>query len=275
MAFDTHVELENPAISPRSYEYWTNTALAPGSEPGNSFTDVYAEIIVPIEEVRLPPWYYDLASEETPTGEDRVVTLDKLRWFKNWQREGFLYAYPNMGGQNYWGVINHANEEGIFRIADNTKTPGLKFWTFGYNSLNVDPFDGARSSRPFIELWAGRTEEFFEKTVLMSNQVFKFDETYSPSVGLTDVNAANENILLHGYWDEEERFNLQWFALNPETELTIKLSQAETILREEKLKPDPHNGNQVQINASSTPITIIITNSIGVEIFSGEFVPDD
>jgi len=39
---------------------------------------------------------------------------------------GIAYAAPDMQGGNFWGVINHDNEEGIIRIADNTVTRGLK-----------------------------------------------------------------------------------------------------------------------------------------------------
>lgn len=273
-AIDTHVELENPNESPRQYEYWTNTGLAPGSEPGNSFADENAEMIIPIEEVRLPPWYYELAKEEEPTGEERVVRLDKLRWFRNWQQEGILYAYPDMGGMNYWGVINHGNEEGIFRIADNDKTPGLKFWTFGYDSINVDPFAGARSSRAFIELWAGVTNEFFQKTMLMAGEVYEFDETYSPSVGMTNVNGASENILVNGYWNDEGQFILQWHAINPETKITIIFKQDETILLDRIYIPDTAKGNLIQLEqVSHHPITVLFIDTSGEEIYTTEFYP--
>ena len=48
---------------------------------------------------------------------------------------GIAYAAPDMQGGNFWGVINHDNEEGIIRIADNTVTPGLKMWTWGFPSF--------------------------------------------------------------------------------------------------------------------------------------------
>jgi hypothetical protein len=31
-----------------------------------------------------------------------------------------------MGGANFWGVINHDNEEGIIRVADAKVTRGFK-----------------------------------------------------------------------------------------------------------------------------------------------------
>ena len=45
--------------------------------------------------------------------------FEKLRYFKNWPTMGIAYAAPDMQGGNFWGVINHDNEEGIIRIADN------------------------------------------------------------------------------------------------------------------------------------------------------------
>ncbi len=272
-AIDTQVELENPNASPRQYEYWTNTGLAPGSDPGNSFTDGNAEMIVPIEKVRLPPWYYDLATNEVTTGEERVVYLDNLRWFKNWQREGILYAYPDMGGKNFWGVINHANEEGIFRIADNTKTPGLKFWTFGYDSLNVKPFESPWARRPFIELWAGVTPEFFQKTTLMAGEVYEFEETYSPSVGMTNVNGATEDILVNGFWDEEGQFNLQWHALNPELDVTIRIQQDDILLMNTTFTPDTVNGNAIELEAVNKTISIKITDTTGDILYSVDIFP--
>ena len=56
---------------------------------------------------------------------------------------GIAYAAPDMQGGNFWGVINHDNQEGIIRIADNKVTPGLKMWTWGYPSFTHET-DAAR-----------------------------------------------------------------------------------------------------------------------------------
>ena len=50
-------------------------------------------------------------------------------------------------GGNFWGVINHDNEEGIIRIADNTVTPGLKMWTWGFPSFTNET-DAAQGPEP-------------------------------------------------------------------------------------------------------------------------------
>jgi hypothetical protein len=76
---------------------------------------------------------------------------------------GIAYAAPDMQGGNFWGVINHDNEEGIIRIADNTVTPGLKMWTWGFSSFTneTDARKGPNVQRPYIELWAGVSDQFF------------------------------------------------------------------------------------------------------------------
>ena len=45
---------------------------------------------------------------------------------------GIAYAAPDMEAANFWGVMNHDNEEGIIRIADNKVIWGLKMWTWGF-----------------------------------------------------------------------------------------------------------------------------------------------
>ena len=120
-----------------------------------------------------------------------------LRRFANWPDMGIAYAFPDMRGQNFWGVINHDNEEGIFRIADNTLTPGLKIWTWGYpHSTAVDPLTTADESRPYVELWAGVTREFWQRTTLAAQGRLEIEEVYSPSVGLANVTHANGNFLI-------------------------------------------------------------------------------
>jgi hypothetical protein len=76
---------------------------------------------------------------------------------------GIAYAAPDMQGGNFWGVINHDNDEGIIRIADNLVTRGLKMWTWGFSAFTdeTDPRKAPNPQRPYVELWAGVSDEFF------------------------------------------------------------------------------------------------------------------
>ena len=88
-----------------------------------------AEIIAPIQAYRTPRWSADLDGDESAA---LAEPLRKAAPLQNWPTMGIAYAAPDMQGGNFWGVINHDNEEGIIRIADNEVTPGMKMWTWGF-----------------------------------------------------------------------------------------------------------------------------------------------
>ena len=139
-ALDARMVLKNPQAQTIPYEYWTCTTLAPGSDPKNPKTTGGAEIIAPIDAYRTPAWSAHLSRGDESLGPGNS-RFEKLRYFRNWPAMGIAYAAPDMQGGNFWGVINHDNDEGIIRIADNTVTPGLKMWTWGFASFTneTDP----------------------------------------------------------------------------------------------------------------------------------------
>ena len=161
-ALDARVVLKNPHDRAIKYEYWTCTTLAPGSDPKNPKTTGGAEIIAPIQAYSTPHWSANLAEGDKSLGLGKS-RFEKLRYFRNWPTMGIAYAAPDMQGGNFWGVINHDNEEGIIRIADNTVTPGLKMWTWGFPSFTneTDARKDPNEQRPYIELWAGVSDQFF------------------------------------------------------------------------------------------------------------------
>ena len=122
-ALDARMVLKNPRDKAIDYEYWTCTTLAPGSDPKHPRTTGAAEIIGPVEAYFTPHWSANLADGDASAGPGRS-RFEKLRYFRNWPTMGIAYAAPDMQGGNFWGVINHDNEEGIIRIADNTVRGG-------------------------------------------------------------------------------------------------------------------------------------------------------
>ena len=133
---------------------------------------------------------------------------------------GIAYAAPDMQGGNFWGVINHDNEEGIIRIADNRVTPGLKMWTWGFPSFTneTDARKDPNEARPYIELWAGVSDQFFHSAEFPARGEVSIPETYSPTVGMSNVTHANENILIN-LSAEASGVNLQFFSIEPATPL--------------------------------------------------------
>ena len=129
---------------------------------------------------------------------------------------GIAYAAPDMGAANFWGIINHDNEEGIIRIADNRVTRGLKMWTWGFPAFANDAVARTKPNpaQPYVELWAGVSDQFFHSATLPASGELSIPETYSPIVGMSGVTDANDNILLNLSADAS-RVGLEFVSLTP------------------------------------------------------------
>lgn len=223
-SFDMEVSLSNPSNDDINYEYWTCTTLAPGSDPANPKATSEAEMIVPVELVKLKDdWWSWMSNSETAyNAGEHLFYYDNLAHLKNWEDMGIAYAYPSVS-ENYWGVINHGNEEGILRIADNmNKTPGMKFWTWGNEQgQNAEPYTFSNGGvGPYIELWAGHSNEFFKDAHIQSNETITWTESYLPTVGLPAITAANKNAAAYitytpDYENSEHVFQVQLFTTLP------------------------------------------------------------
>jgi hypothetical protein len=244
-ALDARMVLKNPQPRTIPYEYWTCTTLAPGSDPKHPKATGGAEIIAPIDAYRTPAWSAGLSGgdQSLSNGNRR---FEKLRYFRNWPSPGIAYAAPDMQAKNFWGVINHDNEEGIIRIADNTVTPGLKMWTWGFPSFTdeTDPRKDPNPARPYVELWAGVSDEFFHSAEFPASGEVSIPETYSPTVGMSNVTHANENILVN-LEAEASGVNLQFFSIEPATPLRITLKRGDAVLFDDAVTADAKNGNRI------------------------------
>ncbi|KRR01492.1 DUF5107 domain-containing protein [Bradyrhizobium valentinum] len=273
-ALDARVVLKNPHDRTIDYEYWTCTTLAPGSDPKSPKTTGGAEIIAPIEAYSTPGWSANLSEGDESLGQGKS-RFEKLRYFKNWPTMGIAYAAPDMQGGNFWGVINHDNEEGIIRIADNTVTPGLKMWTWGYQSFTneTDARKDPNEARPYVELWAGVSDQFFHRAQLPARGEVSVTETYSPIVGMSNVTDANENILIN-LSAAASGVNLQFFSIEPATPLRVTLKRGDAILFNDAVKADPKNGNRISATipagGSGEQVRLTITTAEGKELIAAE-----
>ena len=244
-ALDTRVMLKNPKDKAIKYEYWTCTTLAPGSDPMHPRTTGGAEIIAPIEAYTTPDWSKNLSDGDESLGAGRS-RFEHLRYFRNWPTMGIAYAAPDMQGGNFWGVINHDNEEGIIRIADNRRSPGLKMWTWGFPSFTneTDPRKDPSEARPYVELWAGVSDQFFHSADFPALGEVSIPETYAPTVGLSNVTQANENILIN-LTAAASVVNLQFLSLEPAKPLRVTLTGVDKVFFDDSVTADPDNGNRI------------------------------
>jgi hypothetical protein len=273
-ALDARLVLKNPQDRTIKYEYWTCTTLAPGSDPKNPKTTGGAEIIAPIEAYSTPDWSANLSDGDKRLGPGKS-RFEKLRYFKNWPTMGIAYAAPDMGAANFWGVINHDNEEGIIRIADNAVTPGLKMWTWGFPSFTneTDARKDPNESRPYVELWAGVSDQFFHSADFPALGEVSIPETYSPTVGMSNVTHANENILIN-LSAEGASVNLQFFSIEPATPLRVTLKDGNAVLFDDAVTADPKNGNRISATIptglSGELVQLTIRTAEGQELIAAE-----
>ncbi len=219
--FEFYHDIENTKQSVVPFEYWTCLTLAPGSDPENTFTPANSEIVAPIDYIYLKDdWWSWMGNAEKPAYSqgNHVFKYNNLAIYDNWENMGIGYAFPAMEA-GYYGVINHENTEGIFRVADNSViTNGMKFWTWGADQgLNADPFDFHDIARPYIELWSGLSSQFFEDAYLQPDEIISFKETYLPTVGLESTTLVTELGAVHLDHTAEgaEKLTASIFMTNP------------------------------------------------------------
>jgi hypothetical protein len=270
-ALDTRLVLKNRQDKALPYEYWTCTTLAPGSDPNHPQATAGAEIIAPVATYMTPNWSANIAAGDESAGEGRY-RFEKLRHFKNWPTMGIAYASPDMQGGDFWGTINHDNEEGIFRIADNKVTRGLKMWTWGFPTFtnNADPRKEPNEAQPYVELWAGVSDQFFHSADFPAHGEVSLTESYSPTVGMSNVTDANENVLVN-LSAEGSHARLQFFSIEPTSPLHVTLKHGGATLFEGDEKADPKSGNHIAADIpaghSGEQVTLTITAD-GKELIS-------
>ncbi len=254
-ALEAEVVLYNDNAVKLDYEYWTCLTLTPGSIPGNTKTTSGAEIIAPVSKIKIPSWYPDIASKEIKvTGQRGIYFFDKLRYWPNWSSDGIAYAWDDEM-KNFWGVINQDNKEGIIRIADNSKTPGLKIWAWDFDqSQNIDPFySPANVKRPYIELWAGHSKEFFAPANFEKNSIKRWKEIYAPTVGLSGVTHAGNQIIADCKIRSEingKEANISFSTTRPSNQHSINIEitgNNPNVLLAQNVLPDPVNGNNITV----------------------------
>lgn len=275
-ALDARLVLKNPQNEVLRYEYWTCTTLAPGSDPGHPRATAGAEIVAPVAAYATPTWSANIAEADASAGPG-THRFEKLRSFRNWPSMGIAYAAPDMAGGHFWGVINHDNDEGIIRIADNSVTRGLKMWTWGFPTVanEADPRKAPSPGQPYVELWGGVSDQFFHSAQFPARGEIAIAETYSPTVGMRDVTHANENILIN-LVAEGARVDLQFVSIEPDALLHVTLKRGGAALFDGEVKADPERGNRLSAvipGGGDGPVRLTIGTAEGQELISAEVEP--
>ena len=148
-------------------------------------------------------------------------------------------------------------------------------WTWGFPSFTgeTDPRKDPTPARPYVELWAGVSNEFFHSAEFPALGEVSIPETYSPTVGMSNVTQANQNILIN-FSAEASAVNLQFFSIEPVTPLRITLKRGDAVVFDEAVTAGPKNGNRISARvppgSSGEQVRLTISTADGKELIAAE-----
>ena len=195
--WDFDVNLINQKGEKVGYEYWTCTTLTPGCEVGKTASPLNSEMVIPAEKYKAG-W----SPGSWIGGSNSVRDMSAINYLSEWNDMGIAYAedFEEM----YWGVINHDNQEGVFRVSENIETPGVKLWTWGKNNVDNNMFDFSNGGNDnYIELWAGVSDQFFTDAQLQTNEQKGWKESYCATTNMSAISNMNRAGAVNLLWDED------------------------------------------------------------------------
>jgi hypothetical protein len=148
-------------------------------------------------------------------------------------------------------------------------------WTWGYPSFTneTDPRKDPNQLRPYVELWAGVSDQFFHSAKFPARGEVSIPETYSPTVGMRNVTDANANILVN-LTATAPAVELQFFSLDPATSLRVTLKRGDAILFDGAVVSDPKDGNHITValpaGGSGEQVSLTIGTAQGNVLISAE-----
>ena len=122
-------------------------------------------------------------------------------------------------------------------------------------------------------MWAGVSDQFFHSAEFPALGEVSIPETYSPTVGMSNVTHANENILIN-LTAEASGVNLQFFSIEPARPLRVTLKRGDAVLFDDVVTADPKNGNRISTaipaGSSGEQVRLTIRTAEGKELIAAE-----
>jgi hypothetical protein len=148
-------------------------------------------------------------------------------------------------------------------------------WTWGFPSFTnqTDARKNPKEAQPYVELWAGASDQFFHRASFPALGEVSVPEIYSPTVGMSDVTHANDKILIN-LAAEASEVNLQFFSIEPAAPLRVTLKRGDAVLFDDAVTADPKNGNRISAaipgGGSGEQVRLTIKTAEGKELIAAE-----
>jgi len=183
-SFEADIRIWNVTADTISFAHWVNPMWAPGGQ--NELTD-NTEFIIPTERILIEErWQANMGPSP------QIWKGNPLRFIRNWGKMGDLRAGGLTAG--FYSAYSHDAEEGVVRVFDPLKTPGMDMWTYGYHPTDI-PMGSGGPNNGYAEMWGGTVEHFPDEVrPLAPGASLTWTEWMYPYQGTAGLTFANREL---------------------------------------------------------------------------------
>jgi hypothetical protein len=184
--YEATIEIVNPTDSTVHYAHWINPQWTPGGR--NELTDS-TEFIIPTDRILIADrWQPNLG----PSPQEWRTS--PLRFIRGWKDMGDLMAERLNDG--FYGIYSHDEEEGVVRVFDREKTPGVDTWTYGFHTTQI-PMGSGAPNKGYAEMWGGTSVLYpDERHPLKPGERLTWTEWMYPFHRTGGLTCANRDVAL-------------------------------------------------------------------------------
>ncbi|MCK4772951.1 MAG: DUF5107 domain-containing protein [Candidatus Latescibacteria bacterium] len=186
--YEARIQIVNPTSETVEFAHWINPQWTPGGR--NELTD-NTEFIIPTELILIPDRFRDSLGESP-----QEWYASRLRFIKGWDRgSGDLMADGITHG--FYGAYSHDEEEGVVRVFDKEKTPGVDIWTYGYRPTQPRgiPMGSGADNKGYAEMWGGTSRLYpDERRPIRPGETIAWTEWMYPFRGTGGLSYANAEV---------------------------------------------------------------------------------
>tara|TARA_B100000470_G_scaffold189359_1_gene155723 strand:+ start:2076 stop:3560 length:1485 start_codon:yes stop_codon:yes gene_type:complete len=185
-SFETRIRITNTTNRQVEYAHWINPQWVPGGQ--NVLTD-RTEFIIPTDQILInKQWQENLGPSP------QAWHNNPLRFISGWNKMGDLMADGLTGG--FYSAYSHDTQEGIVRVFDSDKTPGVDVWTYGYHQARI-PMSSKEPGAGYVEMWGGTSRTYpNERQILAPDAFIEWTELMYPYQQTRGLTFADEDVAI-------------------------------------------------------------------------------